>query len=242
MIQPLPPSPALNSMSLPAEPPVPTQQFHPTANLITKFLSGCTENPLQNLHYTYSSLWSRCHNACRRLKLTFHYCETDAPSIFTADSDKIKAKAITNFLHRFVQQHHAAKLADLPEQGKVAQSLANDQYANGSTWHNSGLNIRFKYWRFIHKPRLNCLPTNATKARWSNTSPICRHCPETETLPHIINHCCPDLVHIRSRHNKVVTRITDAVRFAQISTDRTIDDSGLQLRPQHFIQRTNRVC
>ena len=172
------------------------------------------------------------------MKLTFHYSETDAPSISTADSDKIKAKAITNFLNCFVQ-HHAVKLADLPDQGKVAQSLANDQYANGSTWHNSGLNIRFKYWRLIHKPCLNCL---ATKARWSNTSPICRHCPETETLPHIINHCRPDLVHIRSRHNKVVTRITDAVRFGQITTNRTIADSGLQLRPQHFIQRTNRIC
>ena len=35
-----------------------TTSSNPMANLVTKFLLGCTVNPLHNLHYTYSSLWS----------------------------------------------------------------------------------------------------------------------------------------------------------------------------------------
>ena len=201
---------------------------NPSANILTKYLSGSTDNPLGNLFYTHSSLWSRCRKACRRLQITFHFSDTENPTISTADSDRIRANAVTGFLHRFVQQQHGSKLLALPDQGKVAQCLATDHYANGSTWHNSGLNLRFKDWRFIHKARLNCLPTNATKARWSpNTSPTCRHCQESETLPHILNHCRPHLVHIRERHNKIVTRITDSIRFGHITTDRTIQASGL---------------
>jgi hypothetical protein len=37
-------------------------------------------------------------------------------------------------------------------------------------------------------------------------------------------------VHIRTRHNKLVTRITDAIRFGTITTDRTIASSDLLLR------------
>ena len=214
---------------------------NPSANVITKYLSGCTENPLAHLYYTHSSLWSRCRSACRRLQITFHYSDTDEPCILSSDSDRIKAKAVTGFLHRLVQQQQAKKLLELPDQGKVAQSLATDHYANGSTWQYTGLNLRFKDWRFIHKARLNCLPTNAVKARWSNTSPSCRHCPETETLPHILNHCRPDLVNIRTRHNKIVTRITEAVRHGSITTDRTIAASGLSLRPDIVVEEDDRI-
>ncbi len=214
---------------------------NPSPNLISKYLSGSTDNPLSKLYYTNSSLWSRCRNACRCLNVQFTYSDTDEPCISTTDSDRIKAKNVTGFLHRFVQQIHGRKLMDLPDQGKVAQSLAVDRYANGSTWHCTGLNLRFKDWRFIHKARLNCLPTNAVKARWSNTSPSCRHCPDSETLPHILNHCRPDLVHIRTRHNKLVTRITDAIRFGTITTDRTIATSGLPLRPDIVVEEDDRT-
>lgn len=61
---------------------------------------------------------------------------------------------ISSFLHRVVEQRAAEILMGLRDQGKVAKPLANDQYGNGSCWTHTGLNIRFKDWRFIHKARL----------------------------------------------------------------------------------------
>ena len=214
---------------------------NPTNNLLSTYLSGSTDKPLDHLYYTNSSLWSRCRNACRRLKVTFHLSDQDEPAISSEDSNRIRAKLATRFLRNLIQEHHATSLLALPDQGKVAKCLSNDKYANGSTWHNTGLNLRFKDWRFIHKARLNCLPTNATKARWSNTSPTCRHCAETETLPHVLNHCRPELIHIRERHNQIATRITDAIRFGQVTTDRTIRESGLPLRPDIVVEEDDRI-
>ena len=38
--------------------------------------------------------------------------------------------------------------------------IAADQYANGSTWQCTGLNLRFKDWRLIHRARLGVVPVN----------------------------------------------------------------------------------
>ena len=77
--------------------------------------------------------------------------------------------------------------------------------------------------------------------------------PDGQTLPqpvatatrlrpyHILDHCRPDLVHIRERHNKLVKRITDAIRFSTITTDRTIVDSGLPLRPDIVVEEDDRI-
>ena len=69
-----------------------------------------------------------------------------------------------------MQQLHGQKLLDLPDQDKVARCFDTDRYANGSIWQCTGLNLRFKDWRFIHDARLNCLATHSVKARWSDTS------------------------------------------------------------------------
>lgn len=115
---------------------------------------------------------------------------------------------LTYFLHQLVLDRCSKDLLNNQDQGKVARCLADDQYANGSTWHCTGLNIRFKDWRFIHRARLNLLPVNAVKSRFSNTDPACRHCVQPETLPHVICHCRPHMVQIRSRHNAIVDRLT----------------------------------
>ena len=112
----------------------------------------------------------------------------------------------------------------LPDQGKVARTLESDSYANGSTWQYTGLNLRFKDWRFIHRARLNCLPLNNIKQHWSNCSPICRHSADAETLPHAINHCLPNIVAIRQRHDHVVECLTNDVRFGEITTDRSVPE------------------
>ena len=148
---------------------------------------------------------------------------------------------MTFFLHRLVQSRFAEELTQLKDQGKVARCLVDDQYANGSAWLTNGLKIRFKDWRFIHRARLNVVPLNANKHRFSNTNEKCRHCEQPETLPHVICHCRPYMVQIRERHNSIVNRLTNAIRFGTITTDRTIENSKLRLRPDIVMEDNNSV-
>lgn len=217
-------------------------QSNPTADLISKYLSSTPDSRLDHLRYSsHSSLWSRVRMACRRQHITFTYSDVNPPTISADGSDHIQSRNATFFLHRLSQQRYADSLMSLNDQGKVARCLTDDQYANGSTWHMTGLNIRFKDWRFIHRARLNCIPLNANKSRWSNTSPTCRHCTQPETLPHVICHCRPGMVQIRERHDKIVERVVNSIRFGTITTDRAVQESGLRLRPDIIVEEKNEV-
>ena len=165
----------------------------------------------------------------RRLRISFHYSDQSHEVTISAHgSERVKSKQVTTFLHRLVQSRFGDELMALRDKGTVARCLFEDQYANDSTWHCSGLNIRFKDWRFIHRARLNAVPLNANKSRFSNTNPTCRPCAQhAETLPHVICYCHQHMVHIYGRHNAIVERLTNSIRFGQIITDRTITDSNI---------------
>jgi hypothetical protein len=175
------------------------------------------------------------------LKVSFYYSEANEVAIAADESERITSKNVTTFLHRLVQSRFGDDLMALKDQGKVARCLSGDQYANGSTWHCTGLNLRFKDWRFIHRARLNVVPLNVNKSRYSNTDPTCRHCVQPETLPHVVCHCRPHMVQIRERHDSVVKRLTNAIRFGKITTDRTVEQSNLRLRPDVVVEEDNRV-
>ena len=166
-------------------------QSEPTPELLCTYLSSMPDDRTKRLYYIYSSLWSRVRQACRCLKVTFHYSETNEISISADESERVPSRNVTTFLHRLVQSRYGDDLMNLRDQGKVARCLSGDQYGNGSTWHCTGLNLRFKDWRFIHRARLNVLPLNANKSRFSNTDAACRHChvhPETlHMLSAIVN-------------------------------------------------------
>ena len=49
------------------------------------------------------------------------------------------------------------------------------------------------------------------------------------------------MVHVRGRHNTLVDRLTNSIRFGKITTDRTIAESNLRLRPDIVVQEDNRV-
>ena len=217
-------------------------QSEPTPELLCTYLSSTPDDRTKRLYYTYSSLWSRVRQACRRLKVTFHHSETNEISISADESERVPSRNVTTFLHRLVQSRYGDDLINLRDQGKVARCLSEDQYGNGSTWHCTSLNLRFEDWRFIHRVRLNVIPLNANKSRFSNTDAACRHCHvHPETLPHVICHCQPHMVQIRDRHNSIVQRLTNAIRFGKITTDRTIADSNLRLRPDVVVEEDNRV-
>jgi hypothetical protein len=116
------------------------------------------------------------------------------PSISTPDyADEVAPKDVCRFLHNLERENSAKSLRDLRDQGKVTRSLTNDKFGNGSNWHFTGLNMRFKDWRFNHRARLNCLPITSVKQRWSDTSPTGRHCEQDETLPHVLCHCTANM-------------------------------------------------
>ena len=188
----------------------------PSPALINAFLSGSTNGNFHHtrIRYRHQSLWTRCRKACRNLGISFAVPSNEAPSISFCDSGPIKAKSCCNFLHHVVQNLAAEKLIDLPDQGKVASAFISDSFYNGSSWVFNGLNMCFRDWRFIHRARLNVVPTNQNKACWCNISTRCRICDaEAETLPHILCHCQQHIVDIRGRHDKIVDRITKAVRI-----------------------------
>lgn len=214
---------------------------NPTPSLISSYMSSEADDRLTNDRFRAQSLWTRARKAVRRLGLKFHVSSNQPPTITTPDSAPILAHEASRSLHFHVSDQHALRLSSLPDQGKVARTLNIDQYANGSTWQFTGLNLRFHDWRFIHRARLNCLPLNAAKARWSETSPRCRHCSSEETLPHVLCHCRLNMVAIRDRHNLVVNRLVNATRFGDIVTDRCVQDSGLNLRPDIIIREGDHV-
>ena len=109
-------------------------QLNPTADLISVYLSSTKDPRTDRLYYSYSSLWSRVRQACRRLSVTFSFSDYDPPTINADESPAIKSDKATYFLHQLVLDRHSKYLTEIVDQGKVARCLADDQYANGSSW------------------------------------------------------------------------------------------------------------
>ena len=217
----------------------------PSPELLREFLSGSTQGAFHPdiIRYRTHSLWTRARKASRNLKLSFNFPD-QAPPYFTNDSGPpMLARVACKKLHELVQDRACVKLMSLPDQGKVARALVKDLFGNGSSWTYSGLNIRFKDWRFIHRARLNLVPTNQNKHRWDDLqSPTCRVCnTNLETLPHVLCHCPTNLPQVRERHNAVMSRLTQAIRFGDVRIDQRIPDLDDDCRPDIVIQEGNQV-
>ena len=209
----------------------------PTNTDFEEFLSGSTEGPFKN----YSKLgnvrflWTGVRAACRFLDIKFVNFEGNVGVQYDKDRVKGKPSTLTGSLRELVKDIHTTKFLSKPDQGKVARSLLQDKYANGSSWLFSGYGIRFCDWRFIHRARLNLLPTNQTRGKWYNTSKQCRQCHTgIETLPHAICHCLPSMVSIRRRHNLVVNRVYNAIRTGEVTLDKHVPGDLPRLRPDNI--------
>ena len=103
--------------------------------------------------------------------------------------------------------------------------------------------MRFKDCRFVHRARMNVVPTNKNKSKWSDDcDPECRVCQSVdETLPHILCHCKDNMVLICERHNKIVGRIRKATRFGQVRVDQQIPGLNESCRPDIVISDGNNV-
>ena len=214
---------------------------NPTPALKSKYLSSLPDDRLTNLRYNIQSLWTRVRKSTRNLGVEIKFNDNGLPILSTENSGSVLAKEASRFLHFHVQDRFASTLLALPDQGKVGRALTTDTFANGSTWQYNGLNIRFRDWRFIHRARLNCLPVNNVKSRWSNSCPKCRHCNSDETLPHVLCHCFRNMPSILRRHNSIVDRIVNAVQSGTITTDQQVRAANSRLRPDIIVEEDNKV-
>jgi hypothetical protein len=216
---------------------------NPSPSLTRDFLSGSMRGNFHpsRIRYRTHSLWTRTRSACRCLNISFAVPDNDEPVISTETSGPRRAKAACSFLHHISQERASQKLLDLPDQGKTARAMTKDAFANGSSWMFTGLNMRFKDWRFVQRARMNVVPTNKNISRWDDLhSPKCRVCQSTdETLPHILCHCNNNMLLIRERHNKIVERLRKASRYGQVRVDQQVPGFNDECRPDLVISRGN---
>lgn len=192
----------------------------PTDDHMDQYLSGSMDGPLANSGNSgqISTLWSRARSAARRLKVSISGSATGEVLLSDGDGNTSTPRSVCRFLRDLTRKKFSSSLTALPDQGKVASSLRTDTFSNGSSWLQSGKFLRFCDWKFIHRARLNCLPTNAAVRRWKpQADNKCRRCDfHLETLPHIINHCRPNMVPIRRRHDLIQERLAKAVQHGEV--------------------------
>ena len=218
----------------------------PTENDLTQFLSGSLEGQFADHHRSSNSqtLWSRARIAARRLKIHFLTPTTNPQLSHDNGNTTCNGKSVAWYLHQLCQSRHADSLKAKPDQGKVARCQQQDKYGTSTSWCYEGTGICFADWRFVHKARTNTIPTNANKHRWSNTNPECRRCrgsSHAETLPHILCHCSPNMVHVRARHDRIVTRLSNAIYRGEISRDVTVPGAPGRDRPDLVIRDGQRI-
>ena len=104
------------------------------------FLSGSTEGPFKN----YSKLgnvrllWTGVRAACQFLSIRLINFEGNVGVQYDKTRVKGKPTTLTGSLRELVKDFHSTKLLSKPDQGKVARSLSQDKYANGSSWLFTG--------------------------------------------------------------------------------------------------------
>ena len=215
-----------------------------TNDEIDEFLSGSLKGDLNNHSSCNNSqtLWSRCRISACALNIKIKSANDISISVddFKSSSNQ---KGVSSYLHRFTLNNHAEKLMSLPDQGKVARCFQQSNIPSTHSWCFDGTGIRFCDWRFIHRARTNTLPTNDVKSRWSNeTSPECRRCHSntvTETLPHIVCNCLTNMVSITERHDKILKRLADSIKYGEVSIDKIVPDAPNENRPDIVVRDGN---
>jgi hypothetical protein len=198
----------------------------PSPEQCLAFLSG----DLQPLREGRGSTWSPVLQSVRYLqrKIGLRLLAEDGqvtiqlPGGAGDNTLKIQADdraAVISALHDALGAAAFQEWRSLPNQGKAAPLFAADPGALAPFDRFSRL--RFCDWRFLHRARLNLVPTNSVRAAFNpEVSRRCRVCGyESETLPHVLGHCWAHSATINHRHNAIQSAVVDALP----------DDDGLEV-------------
>ena len=127
-------------------------------------------------------------------------------------------KDIIRALHDAMGRCHYREWLAQPNQGKAAALYAAEP--GGLDTFSRWSRMRFCDWRFLHRARLNLVPTNAVKAAFfPDATPHCRVCGyEAETLGHVLGRCWHHSANLQRRHNAVQDAVVTALRAATTSS------------------------
>ncbi|XP_046404630.1 uncharacterized protein LOC124169908 [Ischnura elegans] len=213
---------------------------------IAEYLSGSMRAEFGRYRFDVASLWSDVRMASSRLavKIGMSWNWSDVRREFDivipAHGREVvvirvppnKARMLGKLLRDAVRHRYLARLLAKPDQGKVFECISASPFSNH--FLRTGANTRFCDWRFVHRARLGVVPLNAA-TRWGPRDDLrCRRCGwQSETLPHVLDHCKVHSSAWRGRHDAILHRLAGEVPRAsvEIRVDRTPPMIDSALRP-----------
>jgi hypothetical protein len=162
---------------------------------------------LTSLAYLRKRIGLRVEAHGESLHLLFRTSDQGDPLLLGPDQRHL----VISLLHDAVGASYFREWRALANQGKAAALYAADPagLAPFDRWSR----MRFCDWRFLHRARLNLIPTNAVKAAFSpEANPCCRVCGyEAETLGHVLGRCWHHSANLNRRHNTVQDAVVSAL-------------------------------
>jgi len=156
----------------------------------------------------------------RQIQLSFKSAYADAAVTLGPNS----TKTITKALRLATASYHTKKLLSCESQGKVPAVACKSPLS--SKWIFSD-QIQAADFQFVHKARLQLLPTINNLAKYERNNkftPHCRRCgQEWESQMHALNLCPPNLGSIRARHNNILKHVKEAIAAHNPSLDILLD-------------------
>lgn len=168
---------------------------------------GSTWTPvLASLAFLHKSLGLRVEATGDTLALLLPSAEDSPITILAEDRG-----SVISILHDALGEAYCRQWKALPNQGKAAPLFAADTSALAPFDRFS--RMRFCDWRFLHRARLNLIPTNSVRAAFSpGLDRRCRVCGyESETLPHVLGHCWTHSSLLNRRHNALQDEVVGAI-------------------------------
>ncbi|RHY15432.1 hypothetical protein DYB32_010765, partial [Aphanomyces invadans] len=168
-------------------------------------------------HSDSANMWIDIQRALRRVKLQFTGV---GPTCFQLQVPSFRPPATTKTVLRQLKSHmrdmHYHAWCDLKDQGRTVGA----HEGLGSRFLSRGGGLLDCEYRFAIAARMNLIATRAVlKRTHGNSNSSCRHCgrTETETLPHVLQHCPHNEASIRARHDLSLRRIAAAIAKANPS-------------------------
>lgn len=224
---------------------------------VADYLSGRVDGDFARDGGDIGSLWTDARNAAGRLqkKIGVHWKFDELRGEFQvcipmpgSRMDPVAVpedarKHLFMRLKKAIRMNLRRSLLRKPDQGKVIDVACRCRDSNH--FIQAGKFTRFADWRFIFRARLGTVPLNGCR-RWGQGDRRCRRCGEqSETLPHVLNHCQPNSDGWRRRHDAVLHRLAEAIpdETGTIRVDLTVPGTTSTLRPDLVItnERSKRI-
>ncbi|CAK8685086.1 unnamed protein product [Clavelina lepadiformis] len=187
-------------------------------------------------------VWAQVRSASARFGLSWNALPTGQFRLTDDGSFTVlpqNRRQLIRQLHHRTNQWWRGQWSSHPDQGKTVASHSHYEASNAWIKRPSTLSTQAHF--FVHKARLNLLPTRGVRRRFSGGShpSTCRRCGfAEETLPHVLNHCPAVWAEIKERHDSVMEEVLNHVSAqwrSGLSVDRTVREhteaGGRQLRP-----------